>query len=111
MPPFLLKIAASLMGLPRWAKWALAGSIAFLVWLQFHDRAKIRDHDKTSTIKAQATASAAADDAARAIDKTKTEVEQTNDKARQDAARSDDPLRAGFDRLRAEQNAHRKPAR
>lgn len=107
---FIVKLWTGFVGLPRWAKWAIAAGIAFMIWLQFHDRKIIREHDAGIEAKVQATASAAASDAHEAVKTAKTEVEQTNDQARQDAAVSEDPLRAGFDRLRRD-NPRSQPPR
>lgn len=107
---FLAKLAVSFLGLPRWAHLVLAGALAFAVWLHFHDRAVIKDHEAGVT---QAAAAASASASAAAIDaaaKTETQVEKDNAKARDAAARQpDDPLRAGLDQLRRAQGAA-KPA-
>jgi hypothetical protein len=107
---FLAKILASFLGLPRWVHLALAGAVAFALWLHFHDRAVIKDHEAEVT---QATATASASASAAAIDaaaKTETQVEKDNAKARDAAARQPaDPLRAGLDQLRRTQSAA-KPA-
>jgi hypothetical protein len=104
------KILASFLGLPRWVHLALAGALAFAVWLHFHDRGVIKDHEAKVT---QAVATASASASAAAIDKagqTQTQVEKDNAEARNAAARQpDDPLRAGLDQLRRSQGAA-KPA-
>jgi hypothetical protein len=106
----LAKLAASFLGLPRWVHLALTGALAFAVWLHFHDRGVIRDHEAEVT-QATATASASASGAAiDQADQTKTQVEKDNAEARNAAARQpDDPLRAGLDQLRRSQGAA-KPA-
>lgn len=99
-------------GLPRWAHGLIAAAglgIAALLWLHFHDKGVIDRHEAKVT-QAIATQSAqAADAAASAVSQTRSTVEQTNDDARNAAARSNDPLRAGLGRLRANADAA-KPA-
>lgn len=96
------------IGLPRWvqALGALGLTIgAAALWLFFHDRAVIRDHER-ETAEAVATASASASAAAtEAVRETKGKVEQTNDEARKAAAGSNDPLGDGLRRLRQAQGA------
>lgn len=103
---------ARLIGLPRWAQGLLGAGVlitAFLVWDWFDDRAAVRAHETKVQAQVTATAIAAASDAAGAVTTTRNEVEQANAKARNSAAHSPDPLRAGLDRLRAEAGAP-KPA-
>jgi len=104
---------AALLGLPRWAH-ALMGAgallAAFLIWDWFDDRAAVKAHEAQVGAKVQATASAAASDAHTAVTERSNEVEKANADARDAAARSDDPLRAGLDRLRAEKRPDQRPA-
>ena len=96
----------ALTGLPRWAQ-ALGGAVlliaAFLIWDWLDDRAAIRAHEGRIAGEVAEQASAAATSAAAAVNQTQTEVDQTNDQARRAAAGSNDPLKSGLDRLRADQ--------
>lgn len=78
-----------------------------------YDRAVVARYTAKATVQAHATASAAATEASQAVNTTRNEVEQANAQARDDAARSPDPLRAGLDRLRTNTapKDHRTPAR
>ena len=93
------------IALPRWAQ-AVAGAAlliaAFLIWDWLDDRAAIKAHEGAVAGQVAKQADAAATSAADAVNATQTEVGKTNEQARRDAAVSDDPLAAGFDRLRAE---------
>lgn len=95
---------ARLIGLPRWVQGlALLGLLlaAIAAWDWLDDRAAIRGHEAKIGAQVQATASAAAGEAAQAVDATRTQVEAKNDEARDAAARSvDDPLGDGLRRLR-----------
>lgn len=97
---------AALIGLPRWAQ-ALGGAVlligAFLLWDWLDDRAAVTAHEGRIAGEVARQTSAAATSAAAAVHQTQTEVDQTNDEARRAAAGSDDPLRSGLDRLRADQ--------
>ena len=76
-----------------------------------YDRSVIAAHEAQVGANTQATASAAATEASKAVTTTRNEVEQANVQARDAAARSPDPLRAGLDRLRTEAKpANRSPA-
>lgn len=90
------------IGLPRWVH-ALAGIgvliAAFFLWLHFHDRGVIDEHETKITAQVQAQASEAAADATEAVVETKREVEAVNDRARKAAAKSADPLRDGLREL------------
>ena len=103
-------IWASFLGLPRWIHAALAGALAFGLWLHFHDRAVIGKHEAAVTGAVASQSASAGQAAGRAIDQSRNEVEQGNDQARDAAARNpDDPLRAGLGQLRRAQGAA-KPA-
>lgn len=97
---------AALIGLPRWAQ-ALGGAVlliaAFLIWDWLDDRAAVTAHEAAISGEVAEKTSAAATSAAAAVNQTQTEVGQTNDQARRDAAGSNDPLKSGLDRLRADQ--------
>jgi len=99
MPLFLIKF----LGLPRWVH-AMAGAAArvgaFFLWLHFHDRGVIADHEANITAQVQVQTSEAADQASSAVVAKQTEVERRNDEARNAARDSDDPLKSGLDRLR-----------
>lgn len=98
MPLFLLKF----IGLPRWVH-ALAGVAvliaAFFLWLHFHDRSVINEHETKITAQVEAKSSEAAADASKAVAETRVEVEAVNDRARKAAAKSADPLRDGLREL------------
>jgi len=98
MPAFFL----GFLGLPRWVH-ALAGAgvliAAFFLWLHFHDRGVVESHEAGITAQVQTKASEAAADATEAVAETKREVEAVNDRARDAAAKSADPLRDGFREL------------
>ena len=97
---------STFLGLPRWAHGLIAAAAlatGVLLWLHFHDKAVVKDHE-AGVAQAVATQSAAAAQAGHdAADQTKSEVEKSNEKARKAAAGSDDPLRAGLDGLRQNQ--------
>jgi len=98
-----MMLLAALLGLPRWAKWALAGTAALMLLvlaMHLHDRSVIATHEVKIARKAQVIATAAAESAAHAAAGTANEVEKGNEQARDAAARSDDPLKSGLDRLR-----------
>lgn len=96
-----------LIELPQWVRHVidvLAGVllVAIIVglWLRAHDNAVIDKHEVEVGKQVQATSSAGAADASKAVAQAKQEVETSNAKARTAAAGSDDPLRAGLDSLR-----------
>lgn len=101
-------------GLPRWA-WGIGAGLGLLLavaaWLHFHDRAVIENHEAEVTKAVTSQAAQAGDAAHSAVSTTQTKVEQQNDEARKAAAGSDDPLRAGFDRLRERPGADKPAAR
>lgn len=74
-----------------------------------YDRGVIAAHEAQVGAQVQASAAAAATTAAQAVTTTRTEVEQANVQARDAAARSPDPLRAGLDRLRTETGPANRP--
>ena len=92
-----------LLALPRWAKGLgliALGIAAFLIWDWFDDRAAVRKHD-AAIVEAIATASASASaSASETVAETKAGVEQGNQRARDAAAKSSDPLRDGLGALR-----------
>lgn len=107
---FLITLFAR-WGLPEWIRRPLAIATAIIAvaglcgtlwscWLDKHDDEVIENHEAKITeqvIEASASASIAAVEAATVA---KSEVEKTNEQARKAAHGSDDPLRAGLDRLR-----------
>ncbi len=99
MPLFLLKF----IGLPRWVH-ALAGVgvliAAFFLWLHFHDRGVIDEHEAGIAVQVQAQASEAAADATEAVVETRREVESVNKRARDGAAaKPNDPLKGALDAM------------
>lgn len=105
---------AALLALPRWAHALIAAATliaALLLWDWFDDRAAVAAHEAEAAARVQEAARAAESAAHGAVTNRQTEVEQSNAEARTAAARSDDPLRAGLDRLRADKAAHQPAAR
>lgn len=74
----------------------------FWFWLSRHDDAVIDKHEAKVTQQVEVKTDHAATAASSAVAQSNQEVEQSNAKARNAAARSDDPLRAGLDSLRGE---------
>jgi hypothetical protein len=101
------------LALPRWAHAAIGLAVAvlaFLAWLHFHDRAVVREYEAAITEEVERKTGQASEAAREAADTTIQDVEKTNAQARDDARNSDDPLRAGLDRLRQERE-DRTPTR
>lgn len=101
--PFL----ATLLGLPKWAKFAIAGVLAvalaaaaWFTWLAIHDRAVIREHEADITEQVRTKTEAANDAAGKAGADTRNEVEKRNDEARKAADGSNDPLGDALRKLR-----------
>lgn len=74
----------------------------FFYWLHAHDTAVIDKHKAQVTKEVGVKTDKAGTAASNAVIQSKQEVEQSNANARDAAARSDDPLRAGLDSLRGE---------
>jgi hypothetical protein len=94
--PFL----ARLISLPPWAKGLgliAVGIAGFLIWLHFHDRGVVRAHDSKVEAQVQAKASDGAVAASGAAADTVAGVEAGNQRMREAAAKSDDPLKAALD--------------
>lgn len=89
--------------MPRWVWYGIAGvlaAVALLAWLNAREREAV-EQDR---LKAKAEVLERARDAdTRSVGETRAvqdEVERQNDKAREAAAGSDDPLKSYFDSLR-----------
>lgn len=72
----------------------------FLIWDHFDDKAAVEADRNASNAKATATARKADERAETAANRQKEDIEDGNDRAREAAAGSDDPLKAGLDQLR-----------
>ena len=87
--------ATFILGLPRWAH-ALIGAAALvasvLIWLHFHDRAVVRADRAKANAEAHETARRADEAAQGETDRVKTQVEDENERARDAAKDSSDPL-------------------
>ena len=93
----------------------LTGAIAAfaLLWLLkgCYDRSVIADNEVKNTAQVQTKAAAANADAAGAVSDTRNAVQKGNDDARKAASAGTDPLRDGFNSLRAEAGKDRPAAR
>ena len=103
--PFLITLFAR-WGLPEWLRKPLAylgSAIALLalLWLLkgCYDRRVIAKHEEVVKAEVETKASEGASAAASASASTKASVEAVNAKARDAAAKSDDPLKAGIDAI------------
>lgn len=83
---------------------ALCAILALTTWLYWHDRQVIAQDRLEATVEAQRIDAIADDVAGQIAASEAATIEQENDDARKAAADSDDPLRAGLDRLRAKKD-------
>ncbi|HMO74104.1 MAG TPA: hypothetical protein PKD48_02040 [Sphingopyxis sp.] len=86
---------------------ALCALALYLAYSWAWDRGRDAERDRWEAAVAKIEAAAAKADAKALTTaaQTKGQVDATNQRAADDAARSDDPLRAGLERLRAEGKA------
>ena len=95
----MLTAFAAFKALPRWAHGLIAIAalgLAFLAWDYFDDRAAIREHERKIAEEVERL-DAIADGEARAVASGETgKIEAENTRARDAAAKSDDPLGAAF---------------
>lgn len=114
MIPFLAPVLTGFVGLPRWVKLALAGAallgLAFLLHKCAVRSAVEADRD-ASKAEALETAREADEAAHGAAGNTRDAIERSNTDAKAAADRSDDPLAAGLERLRADQDRDGKAPR
>jgi hypothetical protein len=112
--PFLAPVLTGFVGLPRWVKLAVAGiallGLAFLLHKCAVREAVEADRD-ASKAEALETAREADEAAHGAAGNTRDAIERSNADAKAAAAGADDPLRAGLDRLRADQDRDPKATR
>lgn len=100
MPPFLL---AKLFGVPRfiWAFGAVALlTVGFLWWLAAEKQKAVIADRNAARAEAVSRAREADERAERASDSTREGIEDGNDRAREAARTSDDPLADGLRSLR-----------
>ena len=99
-------IARAFLGKVPWQAWAaLAAAIALLIFWNVAKgtgEAAVEAEVAKADRKAVETARSADEAAGQTVDSTQTEVEQTNDEARQAATGSDDPLADALRRLRGD---------
>lgn len=80
---------------------------AFALWLWAHDRAVIAQDRLEATVEARRRDAIADDKAGQVSASQAARIEKENNDARKAALDSDDPLRAGLDRLRAGKTGNR----
>lgn len=100
---FAIKWFGWLPKVKREVWYGLAAALAFWwLWNTAESAGEARERAKWEQVAREAAERAREADSAAtgAIEATRNEVEQTNDQARAAATGSDDPLAAGFDRLR-----------
>lgn len=107
MPLFLTSLATRFLALPKWlrnaiyvALGALALWLAFTLWLHFHDRSIIREHEAEITEQVGQKTRAADAAATEASDRTVDDIAAGNQRASEAAKDSDDPLADGLRELR-----------
>lgn len=96
-------IGALFAKLPAWAWKAIGGAAvvlaligAFNLWLSAHDEALINEHERALQEAITKVTEAAEDDAAGVVAESRDDVEAGNQRAREAAAGSDDPLADGL---------------
>jgi hypothetical protein len=109
----MIAFLAPLLGLPRWLKLVMAGAVLLGLAFVLH-KCAIRDAVEAdrSASKAEALSNAREADerAETAGNRTRDAIERSNTDAKAAADGSDDPLAAGLDRLRADQDRNGKAA-
>ena len=86
---------------------ALGLLLAMSVALRLYVADAVREDRLEATVEAQQRDAAADDRAGQVAASQAATIEQENDRAREVAAGSDDPLKSGFDSLRAGKAGHR----
>lgn len=93
--------------LPQWIRnaayglaIALLAVVLFLWWLHAHDRKVIDQHEAKIDAQVSEAVAQGSEAASQTVTETKTDVEAQNAKARDAAKGSDDPLKAGLEKLK-----------
>jgi hypothetical protein len=111
--PFLAPAVAGFVGLPRWLKLVLAGLVLIGLAFVLH-KCAVRDAVEAdrdaSKAEALSDAREADEDAEAASDDKTQEIEDGNERARDAARGSSDPLGDGLRSLRADQDRNGKAA-
>lgn len=92
-----------LIGLPRWAQGVGVAALlvlGFMVWLHFHDRGVIREHEAKISKLVEEKKALAAQVAAKAAQEVRDDTSDAVKRSNEAAAVSDDPLVAGRGELR-----------
>ncbi len=94
---------AFLTDLPKWMRWAMLAALAVpLLWLAkaHYDASLIEEYERGVQEGILSTLGDAERDSIEALERTRSEVEQGNERARDAASKSDDSLGAAMRELR-----------